>query len=194
MGQPSPLVSSTLAAVIVLACVSPVSAKECIGVSFPDQVEASGSALTLNGLGLRKATMLKVKVYVAGLYVSSAATTADAILAADTSRRLVLHFVRDVGAADLRSAWQEGFEKNVGNLDALAARIEKLKGWTTDIKNGQELAFTHTPGTGIEVNVNGETKGTIEGDDFVQPFFSIWLGAHPPNPELKTGLLGGPCT
>jgi hypothetical protein len=23
--------------------------------------------------------------------------------------------------------------------------------------------------------------------------FAIWLGARPPNAELKTGLLGGPC-
>jgi hypothetical protein len=24
-------------------------------------------------------------------------------------------------------------------------------------------------------------------------FTTIWLGAQPPNPEIKAGLLGGPC-
>ena len=44
--------------------------KDCKGVSFPDQAQVEGSALTLNGLGLRQATMLKVNVYVGALYVA----------------------------------------------------------------------------------------------------------------------------
>jgi hypothetical protein len=43
------------------------------------------------------------------------------------------------------------------------------------------------------VLVNGAQKGTIEGDDFSKVFVSIWLGEAPPNPELKSGLLGGEC-
>lgn len=44
--------------------------KTCKGVSFPDQVQIEGSTLALSGLGLRQATMLKVNVYVAALYVT----------------------------------------------------------------------------------------------------------------------------
>ena len=44
--------------------------KECKGVTFPDQAQVEGSSLTLNGLGLRQATFLKVNVYVAALYVA----------------------------------------------------------------------------------------------------------------------------
>jgi len=40
--------------------------------------------------------------------------------------------------------------------------------------------------------VNGAAKGTIKGDDFGKALLSIWLG-DPPNPEIKAGLLGGPC-
>jgi hypothetical protein len=43
------------------------------------------------------------------------------------------------------------------------------------------------------VNVNGRSKGTIEGTDFARVFFSIWLGSQPPNPGLRSGLLGGSC-
>jgi len=37
-------------------------------------------------------------------------------------------------------------------------------------------------------------KLTIKGDDFARAFLSIWLGTHPPNAGLKTGLLGGACS
>jgi len=170
-------------------------AKECHGITFPEQVQVQASPLMLNGLGLRQATMLKVNVYVAALYVAQRSTDANAILGANTPKKLILHFVRDVDGADLKKAWDEGFEHNAQEqLPALKARIEKLKSWMADMKSGQQLAFTHTPGAGIEVDVNGAVQGTVEGDDFARAFLAIWLGAKPPNPGLKAGLLGGACS
>lgn len=168
--------------------------KECKDVNFPDQTQVEGSTLMLNGLGLRQATILKVNVYVAALYVAQTSTDANAILGANTPQELILHFLRDVGGADLSKAWDEGFASNAkAQLSALKERIEKLKGWMTDMKTGQRLTFTHKPGAGIQVDVNGTVKGTIPGDDFARAFLSIWLGAHPPNAGLKAGLLGGDC-
>ena len=169
-------------------------AKECHGINVPEQVQVQASPLMLNGLGLRQATMLKVNVYVAALYVAQKSTDANAILTSNTPKKLVLHFVRDVDGADLKKAWDEGFEHNAKEqLPALKARIEQLKGWMADMQSGQQLAFTHTPGAGIEVDVNGAVQGTVEGDDFARAFLAIWLGAKPPNPDLKAGLLGGAC-
>jgi hypothetical protein len=62
-----------------------------------------------------------------------------------------------------------------------------------DMQSGQRLVFVHKPGTGLQVEVKGTVQGTIPGDDFATAFLSIWLGAHPPNPGLKSGLLGGAC-
>jgi hypothetical protein len=45
----------------------------------------------------------------------------------------------------------------------------------------------------MQVDVNGAVKGAIAGDDFARAFMSIWLGENPQTPELKSGLLGGPC-
>jgi hypothetical protein len=104
-----------------------------------------------------------------------------------------MQFVRDVGADDLRKGWEEGFEKNAkGQLPALKDRIAKLNGWMADMKSGQKLTFIRKPGAGIQVDVNGAVKGTIDGDDFAKAFLSIWLG-DPPNSEIKAGLLGGAC-
>lgn len=166
--------------------------KECKGIQFPDQIQVDGSALSLNGLGLRQATVLKVNVYVAALYVPK--TSSDpAVLLPGAPKELVMHFVRDVGGEDLKKAWIEGFEKNAkGELPALKDRIATLNGWMTDMKTGQRITFVHKEGA-VEVSVGGSAKGTIKGEDFAHALFSIWLGPEPPNPEIKTGLLGGPC-
>ena len=171
-----------------------VSGKECQGVNFPEQTQVQASPLALNGLGLRQATMLKVNVYVAALYVAQPSTDANAILASNTPKQLVLHFVRDVDGADLKKAWDEGFAQNAkAQVPALKERIAQFKGWMTNMKSGQQLTLTHTPGAGIDVTVNGKVQGTIAGEDFARALLAIWLGPKPPNPGLKAGLLGGPC-
>jgi hypothetical protein len=155
-------------------------------------VQVDGSALMLNGLGLRQATAFKVNVYVGALYVPKASNDANALLAA-APKELVLQFVRDVGAEDLRKGWNEGFEKNAKSEAAvLKDRIAMFNSWMTDMKSGQRITLVHKPGTGVEVNVNGAAKGAIKGDDFAKALFAIWLG-DPPNPEIKSGLLGGTC-
>jgi Chalcone isomerase-like len=169
-------------------------AKECKGVDFPQRVQLDGIDLTLNGLGIRKATFMKVNVYVAALYVSRASRDAKVLIESNGPDELILQFVRNVGVDDLRKGWSEGFVQNSKDqLAVLKGRIATLNGWMSDVKTGQRLSFIRRPGVGIEVDVNGAMKGTIAGDDFARALFSIWLGALPPNPELKSGLLGGDC-
>jgi hypothetical protein len=184
-----------LQTIVILALgIGTAQSKECKGANFADQVQVEGSSLTLNGLGLRLATVFKVKVYVAGLYVVKTSTDANALLVATTPSELILHFVRNVDANDIRKGWREGFEKNAKDqLPALKERIAILSGWMPAVKTGDRLTFIYKPGAGIQVDVNGAVKGTVKGDDFAKAFLSIWLGADPPNPEVKAGLLGGPC-
>lgn len=183
-----------LLGLVVALAIGSAYARECKGVAFPEQVQSEGATLKLNGLGLRQATFMKVSVYVAALYVPQPSGDAGALLKSAAPRELILHFVRDVGDADLNKAWDEGFENNAKDeLAALKDRIEAFKGLMTDIKSGQRLRFVAKPGTGVHVDVDGAPKGTIAGDDFARALFSIWLGANPPNAELKAGLLGGPC-
>ena len=184
---------------LVLSCVATwlapalVQARECLGVSFPEQVQVAGASLALNGLGLRQATLFKVNVYVAALYLPRPTADASVILTATAPYEMQLHFVRNVGAADIAKGWVEGFQRNGQGAAASGdERIATLRGWMTDIKSGQSMTFSFQPGTGLEVSVNGSVKGTIRGDDFGRSFLSIWLGV-PPNPEIKAGLLGGRC-
>jgi hypothetical protein len=58
-----------LLSVITAFGVGVAHSKACKDVNFPEQAQVEGSTLTLNGLGLRQAMVLKVNVYVAALYV-----------------------------------------------------------------------------------------------------------------------------
>jgi Chalcone isomerase-like len=177
---------------LLLAAAAP-SAQEatCREISFPRHLQVSGSDLTLNGLGVRKATFLKVNVYVAALYVTQPSRDAKTIIESDKPQQLTLQFVRNVGVDDLRKAFVEGFERDPSA--ALKERVARLNGWMSDMKTGQRLSFVRLPHSGVQVSVNGVQKGLIEGDDFARALISIWMGATPPNPELKSGLLGGEC-
>ena len=168
--------------------------RECNGVTFPDQTTLEGSTLALNGVGLHKATMLKVKAYVAALYAAKRSKDSNAILDSNSPYVLILQVLRDVSARDISKGWDEGFERNAkGQLPALKERIAMLNGWMADLKTGQKLTFSFKPGAGVQVNVNGAVKGTIKGDDFGKAFLSISLGANASDSELKVGLLGGAC-
>jgi len=170
------------------------SARECQGVKFDDHVQVLGQTLMLNGLGIRKATIFKVKVYVGALYLMKPSGDAHVIIDSAEPSELVLQFVRGVSAGDLRGAWQEGFEKTAPNASpALKQSIALLTGWMTDMKAGERMVFTRMPGKGTQLDIGGSPKGTILGDDFGRALWAIWFGAQPPNPELKSGLLGGAC-
>jgi hypothetical protein len=172
----------------------PAFAAECREVQFPDTVKAGEADLVLNGLGLRKATFLGVKVYVAGLYLPQKANDAAQILGADRAWRLVLRFLRDVDGSDIRDAFTDGFDKSTGGrADALRPRLEALNAFVPDLKEGDRMAFTHLAGAGVAVEVNEAPKGAIDGADFAAAMLGIWLGPEPPNDDLKSGLLGGEC-
>ena len=172
----------------------PALGATCRDIPFPDTVKVAGSDLVLNGLGIRKATLLRIKVYVAGLYLPQKSGDPAAILGAHGRWRLVLHFVRDVDAGDIRDAFHDGFQTATGaKLGALEKRIVALNAQMVDFKSGQTLAFTRDPATGVTVDVDGKGGSSIEGDDFADALLAIWLGAKPPNEDLKTGLLGGAC-
>jgi hypothetical protein len=168
--------------------------KECKGVTFPDQVEVGGSALTLNGLGLQKATFLRIDVYVVALYVTKTSPDPGALINSDGPQKLVVHFLRNVGVDDVRKQFSRDFSHVAPDRPiSLMQRVETLNSWLSDVKRDERLTFIRQPGEGIQVMVNGVDKGTIRGEDFSRDFMSIWLGARPPSPELRVGLLGGKC-
>jgi hypothetical protein len=176
---------------MLLAGALPARAGTLAGVSLPDSVDLAGTHLVLDGMGLRTATFLHVKVYVAGLYLPRPSSNAREIIAANEPKLLVLRFVRNVGRGDVVKAWREGFARNATVPPAqLQAEIDQLNAWMVDFRRGDTLAFTFLPGQGVAVDINGARRGVLPGEAFAQSLLAIWLGPHPPNDELKRGLLG----
>lgn len=184
------------AAILFFPCLAAAQvATQCDGVSYPEHIQTRGKTLTLNGLGLRKATFLRIKVYVGALYVAHPTSDANVILSSRDPVEIDLAFVFPATAGQLRDAWEEGFTKSAPEkLRQLRARITQLENRMTAMKSGQRVEFLRIPGVGVQFSMNGVLQGTIPGDDFGTALLAIWLGPSPPAPELRAGLLGGPCT
>jgi len=184
-------ISIALTAMILLLGAGSSLAMERDGVEYPDETTVNGVNLSLNGLGTREATIFSVNVYVAALYLENLSSDGYAICASEETKRLILHFVRDVSGGDIANAWAEGFMKNCDDdATVYESRIVTLNSWMSEMKDGDRMMFTYIPDTGLQVSVKGTLMGTIEGADFASVFFSIWLGDDPPNNGLREGLLG----
>ena len=178
-----------LALAAMLAGGTFAQARELAGVMMPDTLGAGGKVLRLNGLGLRKKAVFKV--YVGGLYLEAPSKDAGAILAADAAKAVRMHFVRSVSKDQLVDAFKEGFEGNAKEKAAAQkANIEKLFGMLSDVKDGDAMTFSYVPGAGTTVSKGDKAIGAIEGKDFADALFALWLGPKPPSDDLKKGMLG----
>ena len=188
--QPTLVPALLLVLALVIPFAAPAHAAELAGVTMPDSVQVDGSTLALNGMGLREKFF--IDVYVAGLYLPKKMTSGEKILAADTARQTVMHFVFDVDKGKICDAWNESLEANVPNASAeLETDFETLCGWMEDLADGETMTYTYVPGKGTTVSVKGQDKGTIEGKAFADALFASWIGDHPATGKLKKGLLGG---
>jgi hypothetical protein len=182
----------SIACVVLVLAAVPAAAMELAGVTLPDTTTVNGSTLTLNGMGVRTKTMLKVKVYVAGLYLATPSHDAAAIVAADEAKQVVMHFLyKKVEKDKLTEAWREGFANNsASTLPALKARLDEFCALWPDMASGEQAVITFIPGTGTRLAIKGKDVGVIPGKDFADAMFAVWLGAKPADAGLKAGMVG----
>jgi hypothetical protein len=160
------------------------------GISLPERIEVEAHTLVLNGAALRKIAL--IKIYVAGLYLPDRQNNADAILAADGSRTLMMHFLRDVDASRLCEGWDSSLERNTPSPSAgLRDQFVTLCSWMEDAGEGERLVFRYAPGEGTSVEIKGKVKGPVGGKEFADALFRTWLGPKAiPGEEFKKHLLG----
>ena len=178
------------AAIFFLASATMVAAAELDGVVMPDRQDIAGHHLVLNGLGLRTYSILRVHIYVAGLYLERRSTNPDAILGSSQPKMLRFVFLRDVDAEDARKSWREALERNcpapcrlpANSIDHFLAAIPSVHSGDTNT-----LLFT---ARGVEFLINGQSAGRIDNPDFKQVILSTFIGPSPTSEEVKAGLLG----
>jgi hypothetical protein len=160
------------------------------GASLPDTTTAGGQTLVLNGGGVRK--KLFIKVYAAALYLPAKQASSERILATDTARQMVMHFLYDVDKEKIAEAWQEGLVANTPNTSpAVKQAFSTLSSWMEDMKKGEKIVMTYVPGAGTSVQVKGTVKGVLPDKAVADAILATWIGPKPgPGEDFKSALLG----
>jgi hypothetical protein len=149
---------------------------------------------SLLGIGLRTKTIAKVKVYAIGLYVADSAIAGPLkdkagrpelyreLVAGDFRKKVVLKFVRDVSADQIRDAFRDA-------LKGAGAKVEEWIAYFTDLRSGQECVISWVPGVGLETKVAGVERPPINDKAFGSAVFGIWLGEKPIQEDIKRDLV-----
>lgn len=159
------------------------------GINFEDKVNVGGKDLVLNGVGIRKATFLKIKVYYGGLYLTSKSSDPGTFLNSPEPKQIVMHFVRDVSAKDLKKTYVEAMEKaNGAAAKPLMPTLEKFLVNVSDIAKGERMIVSFFA-DGVVLNFKGKAFDKVASPDFSKALLNIWF-TNPLDENLKTGLLG----
>jgi len=163
-------------------------AAEAEGIKFSDHYVAEGKNLRLTGIGLLR--YWGFKAYTGALYLEEGAPV-DEVLS-DKAKRIELEYLRAIKGKDFGPATNKSIAKNVDETtyERLRPRIDYHNSLYEDVQPGDRYSLTYIPGRGTELALNGEPKGTIEGADFAEAVFSIWLGPKPINDSFKKQILG----
>ena len=158
------------------------------GTLFSATYEGEGQALLLNGQGVLRYKRI-IPVYDAALYLP-ADTPAQGALGPVMKRLVVVYRVgtqakrfADAGDVVLSRSYSQD------DLGALQGRLDRINALYPDPEKGDRCAITFVPGKGTELSSNGASLGWIEGDDFAEAYFSIWLGEKPASNALRDDLL-----
>lgn len=161
------------------------------GVDVPQQIDAGGERLLLNGAGVR--SKFFIKVYVGALYVKQRSDSPAAIIEGRDARGMHMFMLyKEVSAKKIRDGWRDGFEANLSESDftALEPRLQQFNALFPALRAGDKVEMNYLPGQGTQLRINGALRGTIAGKDFADALLRVWIGDRPADSSLKRGLLG----
>ena len=186
------------AAALTLAVLMPLlagaQAVDLAGVKFEPQIMLGGQALQLNGAGIRYKAIFKV--YAAGLYLASKASTTDAVLAAPGAKRIHVVLLRTIDANEFGKILSAGIQNNATREEFIAAlpgiqRMGEASSQYKQLVAGDTLTVEWLPGTGTTLYVKGKPEvGPYKEPAFFNAMAKIWLGKSPADHLLKEALLG----
>jgi hypothetical protein len=134
---------------------------------------------------------------VIGLYLPEKKAAAADAIALPGPKRVAIHMLRDVDAADFAGALTDGMKQNLSEAEmkGFEPRIRQLIAAMNEIKeakNGMRITLDWAPAAGTQVTAQGKPVGAaIAGEDFYRALLGIWLGDKPVQDDLKKALLGG---
>ncbi|WP_394128822.1 chalcone isomerase family protein [Shewanella maritima] len=166
-----------------------VQAKQVAGIELETRVSAQGQELKLNGAGVRSKFFMDL--YVGSLYLPEPQTQLEAVLAQNVAAVRLNITSGMITSKRMTDAITEGFELAAGNdLPKLQEKVDTFMAMFTDeITEGDQFTFVTTKDQGVESFKNGQSQGSIEGEDFRQALLKIWLGDKPAQRSLRKAML-----
>lgn len=161
------------------------------GTVLPNSETFGKHQLVLNGAGVRE--KLWIDMYVGALYLPKKSTNAKAILKNGQPVAVKLYIVSSlISSKRMSDAVDDGFRKSTkGNIAPFLKKIDKFKTFFSEkISKDDVFDITFQPAIGVVVYKNGKKLGEIQGKDFKNAVFGIWLSEHPANEDLKKAMLG----
>ena len=170
-----------------------VSAMEIEGVEIPDTLSLpnSDTTLLLNGAGIRKKFFMDI--YIGALYLESQTSEAKAILHGTGAASVMMHFLySEVSKDKITDGWTDGLEKNTSHtkMQTLQESLTSFNKLFRTVRKGDVIRIDYLPDNGTQVRINGEWRGTVEGNDFFRSLLSVWLGEKPVTKSLRENMLG----
>jgi hypothetical protein len=185
------LISAALA--LTLSTASLAASIDVAGVKVEDSANVAGTALLLNGAGVR---VKFVKVYVGSLYASKKVGSLEELLAAPGPKRLTMTMLRDSESAAFGKLLTRGMEDNnsraemsklIPGLIQMGDIFSSLK----TISSGDTIMMDWIPGTGMVILVKGKVVGSpFKEPEFYKALMGIWFGPSPADWKLKDAMLG----
>ena len=175
----------------IIMVASICQAVEIAGVDMPQSISADQHELILNGAGVRSKFFMDL--YVGGLYLKQKDSDPKKIIEADEPMAIRLHIISSmITSKRMEDATREGF-MNATNGDSgeIQERIEKfILVFKEKIDENDIFEMRYIPVKGTEVIKNNKPHAVIEGYDFKQALFGIWLCDKPAQKGLKKKMLG----
>lgn len=185
---------AALLAVITSASVlltTPALAEKIGGTTVPDSITIGTEEVPFQGGGHR--TRAVFKLYAAGFYANESGE-GKAVADADAPMAIHLHILSKlIDKKKMTGAIRTGFKTSTGGDTApIQGGIDQMMEAMNEkpLKLGVKYTLSYEPGVGTTMARNGEAGTVIEGLEFKQALFGIWLGDKPAQANLKNRMLG----
>ena len=132
------------------------------------------------------------KLYDAVLYTDAEQTTnINKILNGENALLLQFDYLRKIKKSIILESSEKLLVENMSpvELASIKDRVDRLNAVYRTVNKGDSLALSYIPDKGTTLWINGEPMITIEGKDFPQLYYRIWLGEKPASTEMRNALL-----
>jgi hypothetical protein len=168
---------------------------ELAGVKFEPTANVGGTAIQLNGAGIRYKAIFKV--YAAGLYLPKKTKVINEALNMPGAKRITVTMLRDIDANELGRLFSRAIEDEIPKQDYVKVlpdvlRMSQIFTDYKNLKSGDTFTLDWVPGSGTVISIKGKSSGEdFKSPEFYHALMSIWLGKTPPDYKLKEAMMRG---